>query len=68
MLYMIVIPKIHQLSICLNIPLHPNSLYIYISIVKSIPLHLYMYRERDSIWQCVKTNSTPSVHIKIAGK
>jgi hypothetical protein len=21
-----------------------------------------------SIWQCVKTNSTPSVHIKIAGK
>ena len=25
-------------------------------------MYIYIY-----IWQCVKTNSTPSVHIKIAG-
>ena len=33
----------------------------------SDPLHRHCELD-DGIWQCVKTNSTPVVHIKIAGK
>ena len=46
-------------------PTHPGTLGPYLAEVDS---SCWLAEEKKAkIWQCVKTNSTPSVHIKIAG-
>ena len=44
-----------------NISIDTRIHIVYKCILSIIYLYIY-------IWQCVKTNSTPFVHIKIAGK